>query len=42
MLRRSGNVNRPLIIQVPTTTQNRGSVLEISLGHLPFPDAAAW
>jgi len=34
-------VERALIIQVPITTQNRGSVLEISLGHLPFLDAAS-
>jgi mRNA interferase MazF len=34
-------VERALIIQVPITTQNRGSVLEIALGHLPFLDTAS-
>ena len=31
-------VERTLIIYVPLTTQNRGSVLEVSLGHLRFLD----
>lgn len=30
---------RSLIIYVPVTRQNRGSSLEIPLGHLPFLDA---
>jgi len=39
------NVNAPrsLVIHVPITRQNRGSELEIPLGHLPFldPDSVA-
>ena len=34
-------VERTLIIYVPLTTQNRGSVLEVSLGHLRFLDKAS-
>ena len=34
-------VERTLVIYVPVTTQNRGSVLEVSLGHLRFLDAAS-
>ena len=30
---------RSLLIHVPVTRQNRGSELEIPLGHLPFLDA---
>src|ERR1051326_7679132 len=30
------NAPRSLIIHVPITTQNRGSELEVPLGHLPF------
>lgn len=33
------DVPRSLIIHVPITRQNRGSQLEVSLGHLPFLDA---
>ena len=34
------NINAPrsLIIHVPITRQNRGSELEVPLGHLPFLD----
>jgi mRNA interferase MazF len=32
------NVPRSLIIHIPITRQNRGSELEVSLGHLPFLD----
>ena len=34
------NVNAPrsLIIHIPITRQNRGSELEVALGHLPFLD----
>jgi mRNA interferase MazF len=34
------NVNAPrsLVIHVPITKQNRGSELEVALGHLPFLD----
>ena len=34
---------RSLIIHVPITRQNRGSELEVALGHLPFldPDSVA-
>jgi len=34
------NVNAPrsLIIHIPITRQNRGSELEVLLGHLPFLD----
>jgi len=39
------NVNAPrsLVIHVPITRQNRGSELEVPLGHLPFldPDSLA-
>jgi mRNA interferase MazF len=39
------NVNAPrsLVIHVPITRQNRGSELEVPLGHLPFldPDSVA-
>jgi mRNA-degrading endonuclease toxin of MazEF toxin-antitoxin module len=31
-------VPRSLVIHVPITRQNRGSELEVSLGHLPFLD----
>jgi mRNA interferase MazF len=41
MLADGVRVERTLIIHVPITTQNRGSVLEIGLGHLPFLDAAS-
>ncbi len=33
------NAPRSLIIHVPITRQNRGSELEIQLGHLPFLDS---
>ena len=32
------NASRSLIIHIPITRQNRGSELEIPLGHLPFLD----
>src|SRR5438034_5536890 len=32
------NAPRSLIIHIPITKQNRGSELEVSLGHLPFLD----
>src|SRR5258707_9661506 len=32
------NAPRSLIIHVPITRQNRGSDLEVPLGHLPFLD----
>lgn len=32
------NVPRSLIIHIPITKQNRGSELEVPLGHLPFLD----
>ena len=32
------NAPRSLIIHVPITRQNRGSELEVPLGHLPFLD----
>lgn len=32
------DVPRTLIIHIPITRQNRGSELEIPLGHLPFLD----
>jgi mRNA interferase MazF len=37
------NVPRSLIIHVPITRKNRGSELEVPLGHLPFlePDSVA-
>jgi mRNA interferase MazF len=37
------SVERSLIVHVPITSQNRGSVLEVSLGHLRFltPDSVA-
>ena len=35
------SVERTLIIYVPITTQNRGSVLEVGLGHLRFLDSAS-
>ena len=37
------NAPRSLIIHIPITRQNRGSELEIPLGHLPFldPDSVA-
>ena len=35
------SVERTLIIFVPITTQNRGSVLEVGLGHLRFLDSAS-
>jgi mRNA interferase MazF len=36
-------VERSLIVHIPITSQNRGSVLEIPLGHLRFlsPDSVA-
>jgi len=34
-------VERTLIIHVPIATQNRGSVLEVGLGHLRFLDSAS-
>ena len=33
------NAPRSLIIYIPITKQNRGSELEVPLGHLPFLDA---
>jgi len=30
------SVERTLIVHVPITSQNRGSVLEVALGHLRF------
>ena len=37
------NAPRSLIIHIPVTRQNRGSELEVPLGHLPFlePESAA-
>ena len=37
------NAPRTLIIYIPITSQNRGSDLEVPLGHLPFldPDSIA-
>ena len=37
------NAPRSLVIHVPITRQNRGSELEMPLGHLPFvdPDSVA-
>jgi mRNA interferase MazF len=32
------NAPRSLIIHIPITRQNRGSELEVNLGHLPFLD----
>src|SRR3954454_22531167 len=32
------NASRSLIIHIPITRQNRGSELEVPLGHLPFLD----
>jgi len=32
------NVPRTLIIHIPITRRNRGSELEVPLGHLPFLD----
>jgi mRNA interferase MazF len=32
------NAPRSLIIHIPITRQNRGSELEVPLGHLPFLD----
>ena len=32
------DVPRSLIIHIPITRQNRGSELEVALGHLPFLD----
>ncbi len=32
------NTPRSLIIHIPITRQNRGSELEVPLGHLPFLD----
>lgn len=36
-------VERALILQVPITSQNRGTVLEVSLGHLRYlrPESVA-
>lgn len=33
------NAPRTLIIHIPITRQNRGSELEVPLGHLPFLDS---
>ena len=33
------NASRSLIIYIPITRQNRGSELEVPLGHLPFLDS---
>ena len=33
------NTPRSLIIHIPITRQNRGSELEVPLGHLPFLDS---
>lgn len=33
------NAPRSLIIHIPITRQNRGSELEVPLGHLPFLDS---
>ena len=33
------NAPRTLVIHIPITRQNRGSELEVPLGHLPFLDA---
>ena len=38
MLADNLNAPRSLVIHVPITRQNRGSELEVSLGHLPFLD----
>ena len=38
LLADSLNVSRSLIIHIPITRQNRGSELEVPLGHLPFLD----
>ncbi len=35
------NAPRSLIIHIPITKQNRGSELEVPLGHLPFLDKAS-
>ena len=35
------NAPRSLVIHIPITTQNRGSELEVPLGHLPFLDPAS-
>jgi mRNA interferase MazF len=37
------NAPRSLIIHIPITRQNRGSELEVALGHLPFlhPESVA-
>ena len=32
------NAPRSLVIHIPITTQNRGSELEVPLGHIPFLD----
>ena len=32
------NAPRSLVIHIPITKQNRGSELEVALGHLPFLD----
>jgi mRNA interferase MazF len=32
------NAPRSLVIHIPVTRQNRGSELEVPLGHLPFLD----
>ena len=32
------NAPRSLVIHIPITKQNRGSELEVPLGHLPFLD----
>jgi mRNA interferase MazF len=34
----TAEITRSLIIHVPITRQNRGTDLEVSLGHLPFLD----
>ena len=35
------NAPRTLIIYIPITRQNRGSELEVPLGHLPFLDSTS-
>jgi mRNA interferase MazF len=36
------DVPRSLIIYIPITRQNRGSELEVPLGHLPFRSRSPW
>ena len=35
------DVPRSLVIYIPVTRQNRGSELEVPLGHLPFLDSGS-